>query len=93
MLKLKKAKFYKAKEGQTLQQIAEAYGLPESLLVKENALTHPIFAGQILSIPQADGNLYTVQMGDNACLLSGSEEAYEKKNGVKTLYPGMKVFL
>ncbi len=93
MLQLKKVKFYQVKAEQTLQDIAQAYGLPESLLIKENALIRPIFAGQILYIPPISGNLYTVQAGDNARLLSGSEEAYEKKNGVKTLYPGMKVFL
>lgn len=93
MLTLKHSQFYKVKQGQTLQQIAEAFCIPQTLLIQENVLTTPVWAGQILYIPKTKGNLYTVQAGDSKRLLSGGEENYQTRNGTDVLYPTMRVFL
>lgn len=93
MLKIEIPKAYKVKKGQTLRDVAEAFSLPEQLLVGYNGLNEELFEGQILKIPDVKGNLYTVRAGDTKTLLSGSEENYEKKNLTTLLYPGLKVLL
>ena len=93
MLKTEIPKYYKVKLGQTVEKIAQAFCLPPSLLVKENALKSQPYEGQILKIPQTRGNLYTVRLGDDKTLLCGSEENFKKKNGTDLLYPYQNVFL
>ena len=83
--------FYQVKKGQTLAEIANYFSVSERLLAKENGLSAPPFAGQILLIPKARGNAYTVQAGDSKALLCGSEENYRLKNGTDIFYLGMKV--
>lgn len=92
-LRLEIPKFYKVKEGQTLEEIAATFRLPPALLVFENALKSEVGAGEVLKIPEPNGNLYTVQAGDTKLLLSGGEENFRRKNGTDLLYPEMKVFL
>ncbi len=91
MLKIKRAKFYKVKKGQSLEEIAAAFSVSAWLLVKENGLTTQPFAGQILRIPDEVGNEYTVQAGDTKTLLCGSNEKYAQKNGTDIFYIGMKI--
>ena len=91
MLKRVEWQFYQVKRGQTLQEIAEYFSVSERLIVKENGLSVPPCAGQILRIPKARGNAYTVQAGDTKALLCGSEENYEKMNGTDIFYIGMQV--
>ena len=91
MLKRVEWQFYQVKRGQTLQEIAEYFSVSERLIVKANGLSVPPYAGQILYIPKARGNAYTVQAGDTKALLCGSEENYEKKNGTDIFYIGMQV--
>ena len=93
MLRVKISKYYKVKEGQTLRNIAEPFGVAERLLVKENALVSPPFVGQILRIPDTRGNAYTAKAGETKTLLCGNEEGYERKNGTDILYIGMRVIL
>ena len=93
MLRLEIGKFYQVKDGQTLKQIAKTFCVAEGLLVKENNLTGEPYAGQIISIPNERGNAYTAKDGESKALLCGSEENYEKKNGTRVLYPGMRVIL
>ncbi|MBQ8884826.1 MAG: LysM peptidoglycan-binding domain-containing protein [Clostridia bacterium] len=92
-LTLKIPRYYKVKEGQTVCEIAAAFSLPPSLLIKENGLTGEVAAGEIVKLPIPCGNLYTVQAGDSKTLLSGSAEKYRQKNRTDILYPGMKIFL
>lgn len=91
MLKRVEWQFYQVKRGQTLQEIAEYFSVSERLIVKANGLSAPPCAGQILYIPKACGNAYTVQAGDTKALLCGNEENYEKMNGTDIFYIGMQV--
>lgn len=91
MLKIKRTKFYKVKAGQSLEEIAAAFSLSPWLLIKENGLTEQPYDGQILRIPSAIGNEYTVQAGDSKTLLCGSAERYESLNGTDIFYVGMKI--
>ena len=93
MLKTEIPRYYIVKPSQTVEQIARAFSLPPSLIVSCNGLKEQPHVGQILRIPKARGNLYTVRLGDTKELLSGSKEAFEKKNGTHLLYPGQRVFL
>ena len=79
------------KKGQGLREIARYFSVSERLLARENGLSAPPCAGQILRIPKARGNAYTVQAGDTKALLCGSEENYEKMNGTDIFYIGMQV--
>lgn len=93
MLKTVQRKFYKVKEGQTLSQIAEYFSVSERVLARENGLKISPSAGQILRIPEEKGNAYTVRAGDTKILLCGSEERYERLNGTKAFYIGMKIII
>ena len=92
-LKKEKYLYHIVRRGQTLKEIAEFFCVGERALILENQLTQPPQAGQILAIPQESGDIYTVHIGENKALLCGSEEAYERKNGTKIIYPGMRVIL
>ena len=85
--------YYKVKEGQTIQQIAEYFSLSPYLLAKVNGLRQQPSKGCILTIPDEKGNYYTVKEGDTKTLLCGSKENYEKKNGTDVFYIGMRVVL
>lgn len=91
MLKTKNQRYYKVKKEQTLPEISAYFSVAEYLLVKENGLTKPPFAGQVLRIPAERGNAYTVREGDTKELLCGSEENYFRKNGTDIFYIGMRV--
>ncbi len=93
MLKTKQVKFHKVEKGQTLCEIAKAYSVSESLLARENRLSAPPKVGQILALPTERGNAYLVKEGDTKALLSGSENAFLKKNGTDVFYIGMRVIL
>ncbi len=93
MLKTERVHYYKVKEGQTLSQIAAYFSLSPYLLAKENDLKEPPRAGEILQIPVACGNAYTVREGDSKELLCGSAENYERLNGTAHFYVGMRVIL
>lgn len=92
-LNLSRPLYYRVKRGQTLLQIAAAYGVPPRLLAKENALTEEPRAGQVLRIPEKSCNLYRVRGGESKTQLCGSPEAFERKNGTRCLYPEQIIFL
>ena len=83
--------YYQVKCGQSLKEIADYFSISEWLLARENGLSSPPFAGQILRIPTQTGNAYTVQEGDTKDLLCGGAENYRKKNGTDIFYIGMSV--
>ena len=85
--------FYQVKKGQTLAEIADYFSVSQFLLAKCNGLKNPPHAGQILRIPQTQGNVYFVQEGDTKTLLCGGEESYRMKNGTDVFYIGMRVIL
>ena len=86
-------KYYRVKRGQTLSSVARAYNLPPVLLAKFNDLTEEVTEGQVLLIPQAEGNLYTVRGGESKTLLCGSPENFEQKNGTACFYIGQVVLI
>ena len=92
-LSLKRPQFYRVKRGQTLEEIARAFGLPPSLLIAQNNLTSAPEAGQVLLLPQEHGNLYTVRGGESKTLLCGSPERFQERNGTARLYIGQTVYL
>lgn len=93
MLQISVPKYYVVKRGQTVKEIAFAFGVAVGLLIKENALKKEPYAGQRLIIPTERGDRYVAQAGDEKTLLCGSDEMYYKKNGTHILYPGMSVIL
>ena len=93
MLKSEMKGYYVVKEGQTLSEIAAFFSVSVFALAKENGLQAPPPAGKVLKIPSARGNAYTAREGDTPTLLCGSEENYEKRNGTKRLYLGMRIIL
>ena len=48
-------RFYEVQQGDTLTEIAVAFGLPIALIMEKNGIVNPdqIFAGQILELPNA----------------------------------------
>ena len=92
-LLLKEIEFYRVKRGQTLKSIAEAFACPERLLAVANSLTEEVQEGEVLRIPQAEGNLYTVRGGESKALISGSDGKFFEKNQTRFLYPMQKVIL
>ena len=91
MLKTITCKYYKVKEGQTLEGIAAFFCVSPWLLARENGLKSEPRAGQILRIPSMQGNAYTVREGDTKALLCGSDERFEALNGTSVFYVGMSV--
>lgn len=92
-LNLVRGEYIRVRKGQTLAAIAEAYGLPPRVVAAENGLTGEVSEGQILRLPRAEHNLYTVRGGESKTLLCGSPAAFERLNRTTRLYPGQKVFL
>ena len=92
-LSLKKPQYYRVKRGQTLEEIARAFGVPPSLLIAQNSLASAPEAGQVLFIPRERGNLYTVRGGESKTLLCGSPARFEERNGTVRLYIGQTVWL
>jgi hypothetical protein len=93
MLKLQIPNEYQVKEGQTLEQIAQAFCVSAFLLAKENELTCEPKTGEILHVPSERGNAYFVKEGESKALLCGSEENFKRKNGTDCFYIGMRVIL
>ncbi len=93
MLKTETRQFHKVLFGQSVEDIAAYYSVSPYLLARENGLTEAPTAGQILAIPKARGNRYTVREGDTKALLCGSEERFLEKNGTDAFYIGMEIVL
>lgn len=84
--------FYRVKRGQTLEEIACAFGVPPRALARCNDLTQQPGEGYVLKIPPR-GNLYTVRGGESKTLLCGSPRRYEERNGTRVIYPAQVIVL
>ena len=93
MLKMETRKFYQVKAGQSVYDIADAFGVSPFKISQVNHLKEPVYTGQILYIPGEKSNAYTVKEGEDKRLLCGSEEKYFQQNGTHSLYLGMKIRL
>ena len=85
--------YYRVKRGQTISSIAKTYDLPPRLLAFYNNLKGEVEEGQVLAIPERQGNLYVVRGGESKTLLCGSPENFERKNGTQCFYIGQTVVL
>lgn len=85
--------FYRVKKGQTLNDLARTFSRPARLIASVNGLTGEIEEGEVIFIPEAEGNLYTVRGGESVSLLSGSRERFREKNKTECLYPTQKIIL
>lgn len=93
MLKTERSTLYRVKKGDSLNIIAESFSLPPFLLACVNSLIEEVRAGQIIIIPPAEHNLYTVRGGDTREKLCGSIKKYEELNGTSAFFIGMKIFI
>ena len=91
-LRLLRRPYYRVKRGQTLSEIARAFGVTPRLLAACNHLKGEPFAGQVLAIPPS-GDLYRVQGGESRTLLCGSPARFFERNATHCLYPGQEVLL
>ena len=91
------------KEGESLDTIAAQYALDKETIISINAIKNIslVKAGEILSIPDRNGQLYTVQSGDSLSIITNR---YNPTLGWKTLqelnalsseviHPGQKLFI
>lgn len=83
---------YRVKRGQTLSEIADAFGTTPRLLAACNHLDCPPEEGMLLILPPA-GNVYLVHGGESESLLCGSRQAFSERNATEHLYPGQRVVL
>ncbi len=87
------ARLYRVKKGQTLQDVARAFGVPPAVLSARNGGVKELSAGQALCIPPAAGNAYRVRGGESKTLLCGSPERFRLLNGTDCFYVGQTVYL
>lgn len=85
--------YYRVKRGQSLADVANAFGVPPRVLACLNRLTEEPSEGRVLSIPSERHNLYTVRGGESKTLLCGSKEKFEERNKTRHLYIGQTVWL
>lgn len=93
MLKTDRLTGYRVKKGDNLTSIAECFSLPPALIAKVNFLEREVEEGEVIFLPPADYNLYTVRGGDSKEKLCGSKEKYEELNGTSDFFIGMRVFI
>ncbi len=91
-LSLRRPAVWRVRCGQTLSDVARAFGVPPRLLAAVNALDCEPAEGQLLAVPPA-GDLYTVRGGETKALLCGSAQRFEERNATRCLYPSQQVFL
>lgn len=89
---LRRPAVWRVRRGQTLSDVARAFGVPPRLLAAVNALDCEPAEGQLLAVPPA-GDLYTVRGGETKALLCGSAQRFEERNATRCLYPSQQVFL
>lgn len=93
MLKTQRLTRYRVKKGEDINAVAEYFSVPPFLLSAVNGLTQELSAGQVIIIPPAAHNLYTVRGGDSRAKLCGSNKKYEELNGTPIFFIGMKIFI
>ena len=85
---------YVVREGDTVQSVCAAFGVPPSLLIAENKLTEFPPAGSMLVLPLA-AKTYVVQAGDTVasiCRKFGIGEGdFLRLNGCSYIYPTQRV--
>ncbi len=91
------------KEGESLDTIAALYSLDKETIISINAIKNIslVKAGEILSIPDRNGQLYTVQSGDSLSIITNRYnptlgwKTLQELNGLSSevIHPGQKLFI
>ena len=91
------------KEGETLDSIAATYSLVKETIISVNAIKNitAIRPGEILSIPDRNGQIYTVQAGDSLSIITNRYnptlgwKTLQELNGLtsEVIHPGQKLFI
>ena len=94
---------YKIEEGDSLDSIAQKFGISRETIISVNQIrnTTSLWIGSTLSIPDRDGTMYTVKEGDTLSSivqqlnLSLGWKALSDVNGLRTdvVEPGQKLFI
>ena len=94
---------HRVEEGETLQSIAESYGVGEETIISVNAIKNIalVKAGMVLRIPDRNGQLYTVQAGDSLSIITNrfnptlGWKTLQELNGLTSeiIHPGQKLFI
>ncbi|MDD3366778.1 MAG: M23 family metallopeptidase [Sphaerochaetaceae bacterium] len=94
---------YVVQEGETLDSLVETFGISRETILSVNAIKNlsAIKAGLSLRIPHRNGQLYTVQEGDNLSIITNRFNAtlgwktLQEINGLQSevIFPGQKLFI
>ncbi|MFA5571013.1 MAG: peptidoglycan DD-metalloendopeptidase family protein [Sphaerochaetaceae bacterium] len=90
-------------EGESLESISQAYGISKETILSMNAIKNlsTIRPPLILTIPDRDGQLYTVQEGDSLSIITKrfnpdlGWKTLQQLNALKSevIFPGQKLFI
>jgi hypothetical protein len=84
--------YYRVQEGQTLKSISEKTGISVNSIIKENALTEEVWAGDLLFLTKEDCTFYKVLPQDTVKSICKkfnlTEEQFFSLNGVPYVYYG-----
>ena len=87
-LKLSRPPFYRAKRGQTAEDIAAAFGCPA---------VGEVFCGAIVALPRGNFSVCTAAVGDSFASLAAkhgcTEEELVRLNGGGVVYPTRTLFV
>jgi murein DD-endopeptidase MepM/ murein hydrolase activator NlpD len=91
------------KDGETLDSIAAQYSLDKETIISVNAIKSlsAVKGGEVLSIPDRNGQIYTVQSGDSLSIITNRYnptlgwKTLQELNGLSSevIHPGQKLFI
>lgn len=88
---------HRVEKGDTLAKIAAKYGVPQTMIARDNELTEEIYEGQRLIIGRVEGTVYSVRPEDTlesiAQKFGVDKEEILKKNNIKDIYPFMSIVI
>ena len=89
--------FYRVSGKDSLLSVAEKFGVPPAVVIRDNGLKTEISEGDILFIEKPRGKTYTVGVFDTiesvAARFNVSEERLKEINGVEYLFYGLKLLI
>ncbi|MBQ9486163.1 MAG: LysM peptidoglycan-binding domain-containing protein [Clostridia bacterium] len=89
--------FYRVAENDGVLSLAKRFGVSPAAIVKDNALSKEISAGDVLFIRKTEGELYTVKPFDTleevAARFGVSPEKLAEYNGVEYLFYGLTIVI
>lgn len=90
-------KFFYRVENDSVLSLSEKFGVPPTVIIKENRLKREIARGDVLLITLQDGKRYAVQPTDTlkkvAARFGVSEKELCEKNGVDYLFYGLTLLI